>query len=528
MMRRSQASIVANPVLVGAVTTLVVVVAVFLAYNANNGLPFVPTRALDVQFTNGANLVRGNEVRSGGYRVGVIEDMEPTRLTGGKVGALLHLKLDNKIGDIPVDSTVTVRPRSALGLKYVELEKGTSRRVIRNGGVLPATQSSVPVDLDEVYNTFDPPTRIASRENLQGFGDTFTGRGADLNRTIQVAPSLFGHLARVTRNLSDRRTRLGTFFDELGDAARIIAPVSKVQARLFTTMADTFEALSRDPQALKDTIAKSPDTLLVSTRSLAVQRPFLNHTAAFSEDLLGATRELKAALPTVNRALQIGTPVTRRSSALYDDLQGSMTSLRDLAVAPTTIGALRGFTATVTTLQPTLRFLGPYVTVCNSWNFFWTLAAEHLSAPDPSGSEQRALLNSSEPALPTDNDNVSADNANEFAHGKQGQYLHTAAYGRAINAKGEADCQAGQSGYVQRSNPYRDRTLKGDPYDKVVADPPPTGGLRVGPTYARVDRQGKGIGRNVDRVPAGQTFTSAPGGRGATTADPDAPSTPRP
>ena len=61
--RRSSASIVANPVLVGAVTTLVIVVAVFLAYNANNGLPFVPTTQLKVQIANGANLVKGNEVR---------------------------------------------------------------------------------------------------------------------------------------------------------------------------------------------------------------------------------------------------------------------------------------------------------------------------------------------------------------------------------------------------------------------------------------------------------------------------------
>ena len=70
--RRSNASIVANPVLVGAVTTLVIVVAVFLAYNANNGLPFVPTRQLDVLVSNGANLVKGNEVRSGGFRIGVV------------------------------------------------------------------------------------------------------------------------------------------------------------------------------------------------------------------------------------------------------------------------------------------------------------------------------------------------------------------------------------------------------------------------------------------------------------------------
>ena len=66
--------------LVGAVTTLVIVVAVFLAYNANNGLPFVPTRQLDVLVSNGANLVKGNEVRSGGFRVGVVTDMQPVML----------------------------------------------------------------------------------------------------------------------------------------------------------------------------------------------------------------------------------------------------------------------------------------------------------------------------------------------------------------------------------------------------------------------------------------------------------------
>src|SRR3712207_2908749 len=116
MQRRGAASILANPVLVGAVTTLVVVVAVFLAYNANNGLPFVPTRQLNVQISNGANLGASNEVREGGYRVGVVEDISPVTLPSGKVGALLRLKLDRAVGAVPVDSTLEIRPRSALGL----------------------------------------------------------------------------------------------------------------------------------------------------------------------------------------------------------------------------------------------------------------------------------------------------------------------------------------------------------------------------------------------------------------------------
>jgi len=62
MSRRGQASIAGSPVLVGALTTLVVIVAVFLSYNANSGLPFVPTYDIKANVPNAANLVAGNEV----------------------------------------------------------------------------------------------------------------------------------------------------------------------------------------------------------------------------------------------------------------------------------------------------------------------------------------------------------------------------------------------------------------------------------------------------------------------------------
>ena len=58
--------IASNPVLIGAATVLVVLVAVFLSYNANKGLPFVPTYQLKAELPNGAKLVPGNEVRAGG------------------------------------------------------------------------------------------------------------------------------------------------------------------------------------------------------------------------------------------------------------------------------------------------------------------------------------------------------------------------------------------------------------------------------------------------------------------------------
>ena len=41
--RSGTASLVASPVLVGAVTGLITILAVFLSYNPHKGLPFVPT-----------------------------------------------------------------------------------------------------------------------------------------------------------------------------------------------------------------------------------------------------------------------------------------------------------------------------------------------------------------------------------------------------------------------------------------------------------------------------------------------------
>ena len=57
MTRRGVGALAASPVMVGAITTLIVILAVFLAYNANNGLPFVPSYRISVEVPN-ANTLR--------------------------------------------------------------------------------------------------------------------------------------------------------------------------------------------------------------------------------------------------------------------------------------------------------------------------------------------------------------------------------------------------------------------------------------------------------------------------------------
>ena len=512
MRRRGSASIVANPILVGAVTTLVVVVAVFLAYNANNGLPFVPTKSLFLEFKNGAEVVKGNEVREGGFRIGVVEDMVPIRKPDGTVAAKLKLKLDGKVGELPTDTRAVVRQRGSLGLKYIEIQRGEGKKMLVDGATLPKNQTLTPVDLDRVYNIFDKPTRDASGANLDGFGNTFVGRGASLHEFITRAPALMKVLEPVARNLADEATDLDGFFVALERTASTVAPVADVYAGGFRKQADTFAAIDADKQALQATISKSPPTLDVSTRSLKVQRPFLEDTAKFSRDLEAAADELPGTLPVVNDTLRVGTPVTRRSVELNNELQGAMGALRDLAVQPTTNAALRGLTETLGTLQPTLRFLGPYVTVCNTWNKFWTLAAEHLSAKTNTGTAERALLNST-----GRQDNSQGSMGAVFpAAGKRvqsgdPQFLHIAAYANAIDHEGNADCEGGQQGYPNAANKHTQ--LKHVNYQHVVADPNHYE-TDEGPTYKRFNRDGKGEGLGPARVPEGQTFTSEPGGRG--------------
>src|SRR5215218_6993392 len=261
-MRGRGAGIAGNPVLIGAATVLVVIVAVFLSYNANQGLPFVPSYALKAQVPSAANLVRGNEVRIGGTRVGSVDSIDVERRDDGTNVAVLGLKLERSVSPLPTDSTVLIRSRSALGLKYVELKRGTSDQGFDDGATIPlANATPTPVEFDEFTNMFDDDTRAAAQANLRGFGDAFAGRGASLNQAIGALAPLLEDIIPVARNLSSRETNLRRFVSELADAARTVAPVAETQAQLFVNLDRTFAALRAVRPFIQESIAEGPETL---------------------------------------------------------------------------------------------------------------------------------------------------------------------------------------------------------------------------------------------------------------------------
>jgi virulence factor Mce-like protein len=458
-MRDGRRQLAASPVLIGAATVLVAIVAVFISYNANQGLPFVPTYKLDVELPNAAKLVVGNEVRAGGFRVGVVDGIHAVRRTAnGKERsiALLDLKLDKRIEPLPVDTRFGVRPRSALGLKYVELVPGRARKTFQSGDTVPLRNASaVAPELEDVLSTFAPRTRVDSQKALLGFGDAFAGRGQDINTTIRALRPFFARLDPVMRNLSDPRTELSKLVPALGAAAAEVAPVAEVQARLFGDLADTVAAIDRDPQALRQTIAESPATLSAATASLRVQTPFLANFADVSRRLQPAAAELRRTLPAINGALGAGVPAFRETPQLANRVQQLLQALQNLSENPNTLLALQDLRRGVQVSKPAFQEIAPYQTVCNYLVYFFNPLGTHQSEIVPGGTDQRILpkladltqvnnLGATESIRPVD---VPTDQ-----NPKTGtlEALHSQFPQPAVDSKGQADCQSGQTGYMNR------------------------------------------------------------------------------
>ena len=283
-------------------------------------------------------------------------------------------------------------------------------------------------------------------------------------------------------------------------------------------MANTFEAISRDPQALKDTISKSPPTLRrghrVAARAApvprahgrALARPRRRRRPSCAARCRRSTRRCASARRCSGARSRSTTTCRARSAR-------SRTSSRRRR----TIGALRGLTATVGTLQPQLRYLGPYVTVCNSWNFFWTFAAEHLSAPDDTGSLAARAAEHGHAAAraPTAS---ARSGANEFAHGKGAlpgtrrpvrpqQRLRrrpstttatpTAAPARPATSRPTTRCATRASRATRTRAPSTERF----PIDRAAS---------ARPTRSSTS-DGKGVGLNPDHVPGGRDVHRPPG-----------------
>jgi ABC-type transporter Mla subunit MlaD len=392
--RRRGASVAANPVLIGAATVLVVLVAVFLAYNANNGLPFVPTYQVKAELPSAADLVVGNDVRIGGARVGVVSDIKPKIAATGRVTALVTLKLQTSVKPLDTATTVIVRPRSALGLKYLQVTPGHKGAPVPDGGSLPLANARPPqVELDEVFNTFDEPTRTAIQHNLVSFGNGLAGRGNDLQLAIHELAPLLRNLVPVSKNLADPRTGLGNFVEALGRTAGIVAPAAETQAALFRNLDSTFIALAGVARPfIQDSISGGPRALDQATSTFRAVRPFLQNSAALFHELQPGARALGASAPAISSALAAGTPALKRIDPFNKQLASALVALRDFAQDPLVPLGIHGLKNTAEDLNGPIAFLTPVQTTCNYVSLWFRNVASLLSEGDKNGTWQRFII----------------------------------------------------------------------------------------------------------------------------------------
>ncbi len=171
--RRDQTPVVelnrSNPIRFAIVFLVVVAIAIYFGFT--KAIPFKHGYRLNAQFASALNIKPKSPVRIAGVDVGKVTGIERRGKTG-----LVKMEIESKGLPIHSDATVKIRPRIFLeGNWFVELQPGTpSAKTLSSGSTLPITQTSDPVQIDQVLDALNTDTRKNLQEFLIGYGDGLT------------------------------------------------------------------------------------------------------------------------------------------------------------------------------------------------------------------------------------------------------------------------------------------------------------------------------------------------------------------
>jgi virulence factor Mce-like protein len=383
--RGRETSFLQSPVLIGALTVLVVIVAVALAYKANTGLPFTPTYNLHIHMRDASELQKGDDVNEGGALVGLVSGITATRDRAGKPVADVSLKLYKNVEPLPADTRFTARLKGSIGVKYLEVNPGHSSRQLRNGATVPVSQTGATTDLDQLLNMFSPPTRQGIQRSTIGFGEALAGRGYDLNRAIGKFLPLISNLLPVTTNLASPSTDLAGFLRGLEQFSGALAPVAQTQASLFTNLNTTFSALASVAPSLQNTVSATPPAFEAVIAQSPVIRPFLTDTASLLTQLNPTFKTLQTSAPVLTNAFRTGVQNLPATIPFNRRLVSLSKTIGRFGQSPAVQQGLDGLAYTAKHLQQPLAFLTPVQATCNYVTLFLRNIASATSEHVPNG-----------------------------------------------------------------------------------------------------------------------------------------------
>jgi ABC-type transporter Mla subunit MlaD len=393
MLRRHSTNPFSSPVLIGALTVLVMVVGVVLAFQANNGLPFVPRYTLHIEVSNAEELTHGAEIHMGGALIGSVSSVTATRTKAGTPIAVIDAQINKNVEPLPVNTHFTIRMKGAIGEKFLDVALGHGKRTWPNGATVPLGHASALVDLDQVLDMYTPPTQVGVQDTTLGFGQALAGRGNDLNQAIGNFVPLLTNLAPVMRNLASSKSDLAGFIRGLSSFAAALAPVSTQEADLYVNLDTTFKALAGVATPyLQDWIAQTPPTFQSVIDDAPSIEPFALNTAELFRKLAPGFASLPESAPVLAAAFSAGAKNLPGTAKFDQQTVGLAKSLALYGEDSTVQAGLKRLTLTSSSLIKPLQFLAPVQATCNYVTLFLRNIASSLSDNIGTGTVLRTLL----------------------------------------------------------------------------------------------------------------------------------------
>jgi phospholipid/cholesterol/gamma-HCH transport system substrate-binding protein len=266
---------------------LITVVA--LSIFGSRGLLPSSSYDLNVAMPGADGLYPGSDVLIAGSKAGTV-----TQIALHGSGVLVGISLDPAHSPVHSSATVTLRPKSLLGEKYLDLNPGSGGDSLNPGATIPASKVNLSTDLQDVINTFDQPTREKLQTVITELGGGIAGLGVATNQTIRYGTDDLTELTTIATTLkqrdaelekiiqaldtvtaelaqSDRRQQLGQL---IANSDRLIKNLAAQDAELKRALAQTNAALSKTDTALSGTqgnlssIFQQVPTLVHRTNSL--------------------------------------------------------------------------------------------------------------------------------------------------------------------------------------------------------------------------------------------------------------------
>ncbi len=363
---------------VAAVATLVVAVVAVAVIVLSGGSTY-RVRAI---FVNASQIVSGDQVEVAGSPIGSVSSISLTP----QGQAQLTLEIDNSTyRPLRAGTQATVRQASLSGIanRYVDLRLGPATApAIPDNGVIPTTDTTSAVDLDQLFNTLDAPTVKGLQEVIQGSASQYVGRGRQAQAAWQYLNPAVASSAALFAELDRNSGQFTRFIVKSSNLVSDLAQRSSDLSALVSHLATTTEAFAAQRTALGASIQRLPgfmrlaNTTFVNLRSaLDDLTPLVNATKPVApklEQLLLQLRPLaQDAVPTV-RAL---ANVVHRPGPDNDliDLTRLGVPLAAVTVRPVRAhgklrpGAFPQSTVALTDFTPELATARPYAVDLTGW-----------------------------------------------------------------------------------------------------------------------------------------------------------------